>query len=148
MVDITTSYKNADINGRAVFEEIDRYLPSTLLAGHEPALAPANTYPAKASTALVQFTVVGREGNAKDGAIVIATATTVQPIGVLAHGFTAGATGLTPASVFEIGCFNIGSDSPLVWDASFDTDDKKHAAFRGAPSPTRIVARHHFAPAS
>jgi hypothetical protein len=148
MTDIVTTYKNADFYGRAAFEEMDRLLPATLLAGHEPVLAPANTYAAKASTTLAQFTVVGREGNAKDGAIVIATDTGVQAIGVLAHGFTAGATGVTPASVFEIGCFNIGSDSPLVWDESYDTDAKKAAAFRGAPTPTRIVARHHLAPAS
>lgn len=154
MADIITSYKNADVHGRAVFEEIDRYLPATLLAGGEPALEPANPYQVKESTTLAQFTVVGREGNSKTGKLVKATTGNVDPdddvqaIGVMAHGATAGASGVTPGLVWEVGCFNVGADSPLIWDASFDTVAKKVAAFRGAPSPTRIIAREHLTPAS
>lgn len=42
------------------------------------------------------------------------------------------------AAIFRAGCFN---PAALVWDASFDTDAKKAAAFRDAPTPTNILIR-------
>jgi hypothetical protein len=39
---------------------------------------------------------------------------------------------------FRAGCFN---PAALNWHASYDTDDKKAAAFRGAPTPTNILIR-------
>lgn len=40
------------------------------------------------------------------------------------------------AQVYYSGCFN---QDELVWDASFDSDAKKQAAFDGAPSPINII---------
>lgn len=60
----------------------------------------------------------------------------VQAIGVTAHAVTLGASGSLNAPTWYSGCFNRDT---LVWDASFDTDAKKEAAFRGAPTPTNII---------
>lgn len=60
----------------------------------------------------------------------------VIAIGVLAHAVTLGASGTGTGPVWYSGAFNMDA---LVWDASFDTDAKKEAAFRGAPTPTTII---------
>ena len=60
----------------------------------------------------------------------------VQATFVLAHATALGASGTTNGPCWYSGCFNIDA---LVWDASFDTDAKKLAAFRGAPTPTTIL---------
>lgn len=60
----------------------------------------------------------------------------VQAIGVLAHAASLGASGTGNGHVWYSGAFNMDA---LVWDASFDTDAKKEAAFRGAPTPTTII---------
>ncbi|TIP38615.1 MAG: hypothetical protein E5X77_31675 [Mesorhizobium sp.] len=41
-------------------------------------------------------------------------------------------------AIYRAGNFN---PDALNWDASFDTDAKREAAFRGAPSPTNILIR-------
>lgn len=148
MADIITSYKQADAYGRAAFEEMDRYLQSVLLAGAEPALEPAETYQVKESSTLELFRVVGFEGNVAGAKLVPAVLGTTAAIGVMAHAVTAGASGVVPGHVWRIGVFNIGTDSPLVWDATYNTIAKKKAAFEGAPSPTRIIARERLTPAS
>lgn len=61
----------------------------------------------------------------------------VQAIGVLAHAAALGASGTGTGTFWYSGCFNIDA---LVWDASFDSDAKKLAAFEGAPTPTTIIA--------
>lgn len=61
----------------------------------------------------------------------------VQAIGVLAHAASLGASGTGTGTFWYSGCFNIDA---LIWDASFDTDAKKLAAFEGAPTPTTIIA--------
>lgn len=60
----------------------------------------------------------------------------VQPIGVLAHAASLGASGEANGQVFYSGCFN---QDALVWDASFATDADKQTAFFGAPTPTTII---------
>lgn len=60
----------------------------------------------------------------------------VQAIGVLAQAAVLGASGTGNGQVWYSGAFNMDS---LVWDASFTTDAKKEAAFRGAPTPTTII---------
>lgn len=60
----------------------------------------------------------------------------VQAIGVLAHASSLGASGTGTGPVWYSGCFN---QDALVWDASFNTDAKKQAAFFGAPTPTTII---------
>lgn len=62
----------------------------------------------------------------------------VKAIGWMAAAITTDAAEVTTkAPVIYSGHVNIDR---LVWDASFNTDDKKINAFRGAPSPTQIVA--------
>lgn len=60
----------------------------------------------------------------------------VQPRFVLAQAASLGSTGTGNGVCWYTGCFNLDA---LVWDASFDTDAKKKAAFEGAPTPTQII---------
>lgn len=60
----------------------------------------------------------------------------VKPIGVLAQAVTLGASGTLNAPVWYSGCFNRDA---LIWHGSYDTDAKKEAAFRDAPTPTNII---------
>jgi hypothetical protein len=65
--------------------------------------------------------------------------TGVKPIGVLIYAQTTGGGDSTVrAGVYRAGVFN---PDLLVWDASFDTAEKKRLAFEGAPAPTNIVIR-------
>lgn len=136
MATITPPYADP---GRASFEQLDTYVQNNLLAGNHPELKPAYSYPLDNSTTFEQFSVVGLDAN---GNIALATTGNVDPaddiqaIGVLAHAASLGATGTGTGAVWYSGCFN---QDCLVWDASFDTDAKKAAAFRGAPTPTTII---------
>jgi len=129
MATVNTPYADP---GRAAFEELDTYVQDFLLAGNHPELAQPFSYPAAAGAVIAQFAVVGLDGS---GDLAFATFDqTVQAIGVVAQGFSNAAAGSAP--VFYQGAFNIDA---LVWDATFDTDAKKLAAFQGAPTPTQIV---------
>ena len=120
--------------GRASFESLDTWSSDWLLGGSHPVLEPAFSYELAPSTVLAQFTVVGLNSSGK---LVKAELTTpVKPIGVLAHATTSGASGVTKGPVWYSGCFN---SEALVWDASYDTDAKKLAAFQGSPAPTTIL---------
>lgn len=121
MANIVPDYKNADAYGLPSFEVLDTYIQANLMAGAEPAMMPAVPLLAGDSLTLAQFSVVGLSS----GKIVLAT-TSIAPIGVLAHGFTSGASNTTIyAHVWVKGCFNAGTDSPLIWDASFNTEALK-----------------------
>lgn len=66
--------------------------------------------------------------------------------GVLMYPVTTGGSGdKLVARVLRSACVN---PDRLVWDASFDTDAKKYAAFEGSPSPTQFVLRKlaHYTP--
>lgn len=133
MATITPPYADP---GRAAFEELDTYVQNFLLSGPHPVLAPAYTYNADAATVLAQFTVVGLDGSNEIVAADISDvdpANWIVPIGVLAHAVAANDG---RAHVWYQGAFNMDA---LVWDASFDSDAKKLAAFFGAPSPTQIT---------
>lgn len=133
MATITPPYADP---GRAAFEELDTYLQNNLLAGNHPELKPAYSYPLANGAAFAQFSVVGLDAS---GNLALATQTgTVQAIGVLAHAASLGATGTGTGAVFYSGCFDIDA---LVWDASYTTDAQRIAAFRGAPTPTTIIAK-------
>jgi hypothetical protein len=124
--------------GRASFEEIDTYVQNHLLSGAEPPLQPAiGITVAAGGNDLAQFQVVGRNGDGDLVEAVIDEATpanSIKPIGVLAHAAAAGETG----QVWYSGCFD---PAALVWDASFNTDALKAAAFEGSPTPTTILVR-------
>lgn len=125
--------------GRAAFEELDTYVQNYLLAGQHPELAPAYSFPLANDTSFEQFSVVGLDG---DGNLALAEtgnsdpADDIQAIGVLAHEVSLGSSGSATGPVWYQGNFNMDF---LVWDDSFDTDAKKEAAFRGAPTPTNII---------
>lgn len=133
MSTINVSYKNADVRGVPALEVMDTLVDSNLVAGAEPPMrAPVRILMADSLT-LAQFTVVGVDATGKlVKAVYNATvASGVKPIGIMAHGATSGASNTTiHGEVWLSGCFNVGSDdagtdSPLIWDASFDTAAKK-----------------------
>lgn len=135
MATINSSYKNADSFGRPAFDVLDTYVQSNLSAGAEPPMQQPSRVLLGDSLTLAQFTVVGISG----GKLVKAVYSTdpevaVPAIGVLAHAVTSGASNTTvfgeviPTGCFNIGETNAGTDSPLVWDASFDTMAKKRTA--------------------
>ena len=135
MADVKIPYADP---GRAGFQELDTYLQGFLLAGNHPPLAPAFSFQLAASKTLAQFTVVGLDASGK---LVAATynatpASAIKPIGVLAHAATSGASDAVNGQVFYSGCFNVDA---LIWDATFDTEAKKLAAFQGSPTPTTII---------
>jgi hypothetical protein len=132
---INTSYKNAGVRGTPDFQVMDTYLDSNLVAGAEPAIQSPRRILLGDSLDLAQFTVVGFTG----GKLVKAVSGSVTAIGVLAYAATSGAANSTIyGEVFLTGNYNAGSDdggtdSPLVWDASFDTLAKKEAAVVNNP---------------
>lgn len=133
MANVTPPYADP---GRASFEELDTYLQNYLLAGSHPELKPAFSAPIPNSVDYAQFTVVGKNSS---GQLIPATwhaTTPVKAIGVLVHAVALGASGSANGSFWYSGCFNMDM---LVWDASFDTEAKKLAAFEGSPTPTTII---------
>lgn len=130
---INTSYKNAGVRGVPDMQVMDTYIDSNLVAGAEPPVQQPVRILLADSLTLGQFTVVGVTAAGKlTPAVYNATvASGVKPIGVLAQAASSGASNTTKyGEVFLTGCYNVGSndsgeDSPLVWDASFDTLAKK-----------------------
>lgn len=131
MVDVPVSYLNADKRGVPSFEQLDNVTNTNLLAGAEPGLQPAQRILLGDSLTLAQFTVVG----ISSGKLVKAVQGSITPIGVLAHAATSGAANTTKfGEVLLTGNYNADADSPLVWDASFDTLAKKVGAVVGNPN--------------
>lgn len=66
--------------------------------------------------------------------------TGVKAIGIVAYAADndGGSDGAVNAEVWRSGVYN---PDLLVWDDSFDTDEKKRRAFEGSPSPTTIYIR-------
>lgn len=142
MATITFPYADP---GVASFEVMDTYINQNLLAGIHPELKPAYSFPMANNTSFVQFSVVGLDANGDLAMAVrdsVDPADDIQPIGVIAHASALGATGTGSAPVFYSGHFNMDA---LVWDASYDTDAKRKAAFHGAPTPTNILIDKKFA---
>lgn len=154
MADLTLSYVNADKYGRATFEVMDQYLSSVLLAGPTPVFEPNKTYPVLLADSqnLAQFTVVGINTSGKlvpltYAGLIATDSTKLLPVGILAHAAVSGTSNTTVrGEVIYSGCFAV--EGPLVWASDFDTDEKKKIAFRGAPTPTTIIVRSRFTPAS
>jgi hypothetical protein len=141
MANINLSYKNADVRGVPAFEVMDAYIDSNLVNSAEPAMSKPQRILMADSLTLAQFTVVGLDSSNK---LVKATynatpSSAIKPIGVLAHAATSGSSNTTVyGEVILTGDFNAGSDdagtdSPLVWDSTFDTLAKKLASVVGNP---------------
>lgn len=137
MSTVYPAYKNADAYGRPVFESMDDYANNFLLAGSEPGMQVATAILLADSQDLAQFTVVGinTAGKLAKATYNATEATAIKAVGVLAHAASSGASNTTKyAQVFLTGVFNIDAQSPLVWDASFDTEAKKLAWHQGNPN--------------
>jgi hypothetical protein len=113
--------------GRAAGYNTDGFAPKKLFTGdtqvtmdHEPVSNAAD---------MAVLTVVARH---TDGTVIPAVWDDPMPqmVGITATKYVHGVTGATIAkvSVYKSGCFN---PDVLVWDASFDTDEKKRLAFEG-----------------
>lgn len=89
------------------------------------------------STTLAIYSVVGRVGNAPGGNLVLATQS-VKPVGILTAPVSTGAGVSTTVDVYRSGMWN---PDALVWDASFNTDTLKFAAFEGSVSPENFLQR-------
>lgn len=146
MTTYAMGYQNADIHGVPSFESLDTFTQTQLVAGSEPSLMPAVRILLGDSLTLAQFTVVGLSS----GKIVAATynatlGSAVRPIGVLVHAATSGGSNTTiKGEVWLTGCFNADSDSPLVWDASFDTLAKK-TTWEGVVGNPDLIFRSRIA---
>lgn len=133
MTDIGISYYNADRRGKPSFEVLDQLTDLALLAGSEPELTPPVRILLADSLSLAQFTVVGL--NLANHLTPALEDGTVKPIGVLVHAAASGVGNTTiHGEVFLTGNFNAGSDSPLVWDASFTTLAQKTGSVVGNPA--------------
>ncbi len=88
------------------------------------------------SQTLSLYEVVGVDGS---GNIIPAVEGTTQAIGIMAGAITTDGVSTKTAQVIRGGHFN---GDALVWDATYNTDALKEAAFEGAGSPTQIVVAH------
>lgn len=117
--------------GVASFELTDDFLNQHLLRGSDPKITPAIS--GEAGADIRRFEAVGFDAN---GDIVPATwdavdANAIKPIGIATAAALAGARVL----YWTTGYFN---EDVILFDASFDTPEKRHMAFHGAPTPTAI----------
>jgi hypothetical protein len=62
----------------------------------------------------------------------------VRAVGLLVRPITTGASPIQGQPVMRSGAVNMDM---IAWPASFDTDEKKLEAFRGAPTPTQFVVK-------
>ena len=128
MAEVNSSYKNAGARSAPAFEVLDSFVDSNLTAGAEPAISQPLRILLADSLTLAQFSVVGLDANgdlqlAEYDAVV---ANGIAPIGVLMQAATSEAANSTIyGEVSLTGCYNADDDSPLVWDATFDTLAKK-----------------------
>lgn len=114
----------ADISryGAGFFTKEDESFETELFA-HPLPEAFTEPFPVAASTTLLFGAVVGLSA----GNLVMAVDGSIKPIGVLAHAIATPAGQTANATVYRGGAFKKDS---LVWDASYNTDAKKLAAFR------------------
>ena len=108
--------------------------PEGLITGSFPEISTEDMTFA-ASQTVPAYTPVGLDGS---GHLVPAVSGTTQAIGIVVHDVVTGASPIRGFPVWRTGVFN---PAMLAWPASYDTDEKKLEAFRGAPSPTQIIMR-------
>lgn len=104
----------------------------SIVSGDAPMLVAVDMLVA-AGQSLVAYEAVGYDGS---GNLIPAVEGVTAAIGVMAY--PTETTGIEGAGVYRMGCLN---PDVIVWDASYNTDALKMAAFEGAPSPTAIVLR-------
>jgi len=111
--------------------------PEGLITGSFPEVSTEDMTIA-ANQTIPAYTPVGLDAS---GHVVAASLTSEPPvpaIGIVVHDVTTSASPIRAFPVWRTGVFN---PAMLAWPASYDTDEKKLEAFRGAPSPTQIIMR-------
>lgn len=108
--------------------------PEALITGDVPALFNED-HTVAANQTIPAYTPVGLNGS---GDIVPAELGETEAIGITFYDIETGAAPLEGVPIYRGGVFN---PAMLNWPATYDTDAKKVAAFRGAPTPTQIVIR-------
>ena len=105
-----------------------------LVTGDAPAMATMEL-PAAAAQTFVAHQLVGFNGSGK---LIPAVLGTTAAIGYVVYAPSAATVLDQLVAVMRQGVFN---PDALVFDATYDTDEKKRLAFEGAPSPTSIILR-------
>lgn len=136
--------RNGDLTAGVAGQSSDIINPSAdpLVTGDSPQLY-TEPLPVAADMTLAAREVVGFDANDNIIPAVLdegTPANDVQAIGFVMYAIdtTGEADGAVEVEVVRGGVFN---PDLLVWEAGFDTDAKRRAAFRGAPSPTAIIIR-------
>lgn len=112
-----------------------------LIVGETPAVVTVDMTVAASQTITVPYVPVGFDSS---GNLVPAVwdatyaSAGVRASGLLLRPITTPATPVQGQPVLIQGCLNVDM---IAWPASYDTDEKKLEAFRGAPTPTSIVVR-------
>jgi len=126
--------------GLAGFEKESWGNRQAWLYGDTPALTTKTvTFAASGADIVIPFLgVIAADG---DPAVYNATpsAATANYVAATAITITDGDTKTVP--VYVMGHFE---QEALTWDASYDTDAKKQAAFQGSPNPTIFVSKGKF----
>ncbi|QTG12348.1 head decoration protein [Agrobacterium tumefaciens] len=106
-----------------------------LIVGETPAVVTEDMTVAASQTITGVYVPVGFDGS---GNLVPAVSGTTQAIGILLRPITTPASPIQGQPVLRQGCVNMDM---IAWPASYDTEEKKLEAFRGAPTPSSIVVR-------
>ncbi|CAM3844411.1 head decoration protein [Agrobacterium radiobacter] len=106
-----------------------------LIVGETPAVVTEDMTIAASQTITGVYVPVGFDGS---GNLVPAVSGTTQAIGILLRPITTPASPIQGQPVLRQGCVNMDM---IAWPASYDTEEKKLEAFRGAPTPSSIVVR-------
>jgi hypothetical protein len=106
-----------------------------LIVGETPAVVTEDMTIAANQTIVGVYAPVGFDGA---GNLVPAIFGTTQAIGILLRPITTPASPIQGQPVLRQGCLNMDM---IAWPASYDTEEKKLEAFRGAPTPSSIVVR-------
>ena len=105
-----------------------------LIVGETPAVVIQDMVMAAGQTILA-YTAVGYDGSDN---LVPAISGTTQAIGITLFDIVTLASPVQGVPILVQGCLN---KDMITWPASYNTDEKKFEAFRGAPTPTSIVVR-------
>lgn len=129
MANITYPYADP---GRASYEVMDTYLQNFLLAGNDPELKPAYSYPLANNTTFAQFSVVGLDAAGK---IAMATlgAAAAAATGVLTFSGvgTANDTVTIGTHVYTLVASPAAADQVLIGASATETGDNLAAAING-----------------
>ncbi|SON54324.1 hypothetical protein HDIA_0783 [Hartmannibacter diazotrophicus] len=135
MVTITPPYAASDAGVPSQWADTIEPVAEGLIVGDTPPVVTDDMVIAASQTFATAFVPVGFDGS---GNLIPAVSGTTQAIGVLLRPVTTPASPLQGQPVLRQGCLNMDM---IAWPASYDTEEKKLEAFRGAPTPTAIVVK-------